>query len=137
MTNPPTGLVTFTRQSVPRSNTPRWASSTKALPRLHISSTGTIEDNGEGMLQVDFANAMVGGGVLGQGLVQEEIRFTISPELIVSRLFTQRLEDNEVLIISGIERFSNYKGYADTFEFTGLFTDNCIVFVFFVNFDCI
>jgi len=53
------------------------------------------------MFQVDFANAKIGGGVLGHGCVQEEIRFLISPELILSRLFTEKLEDNECLIISG------------------------------------
>lgn len=52
-------------------------------------------------LQVDFANRMVGGGVIGQGLVQEEIRFLINAELIVSRLFTEALEHNECLIITG------------------------------------
>ena len=40
-------------------------------------------------LQVDFANKFVGGGVLGDGCVQEEIRFLINPELIVTRLFTE------------------------------------------------
>ena len=47
------------------------------------------------MLEIDFANAFVGGGVIGGGCVQEEIRFLICPELIVSRLFTERLQDNE------------------------------------------
>ena len=42
------------------------------LPRL--ASAGTIEADGLGMLQADFANKFVGGGVLGHGLVQEEIR---------------------------------------------------------------
>lgn len=51
--------------------------------------------------QVDFANRFVGGGVTGHGLVQEEIRFIINPELIVSRLFTEALEHNECLIITG------------------------------------
>lgn len=70
-------------------------------------------------IQVDFANAYVGGGVLGHGCVQEEIRFLICPELIISRLFTERLQDNEVLVIEGFERYSNYKGYAHTFQFDG------------------
>lgn len=51
--------------------------------------------------QVDFANRFVGGGVTGAGLVQEEIRFLINPELIVSRLFTEVLDHNECLIITG------------------------------------
>lgn len=50
---------------------------------------------------MDFANRFVGGGVTGAGLVQEEIRFLISPELIVSRLFTEVLDHNECLIITG------------------------------------
>jgi poly(ADP-ribose) glycohydrolase len=52
-------------------------------------------------VQVDFANKLVGGGVLGRGLVQEEIRFIICPELIVSRLLTEELGDNECLIVTG------------------------------------
>lgn len=52
-------------------------------------------------MQVDFASSWVGGGVLSSGLVQEEILFLMSPELIVSRLFTERLANNECLIITG------------------------------------
>lgn len=51
--------------------------------------------------QVDFAAKVIGGGVLDSGLVQEEILFLLYPELIVSRLFTQELDDNECLIITG------------------------------------
>lgn len=51
---------------------------------------------------MDFANRFVGGGVTGHGLVQEEIRFLINPELIISRLFTEALEYNECLIITGV-----------------------------------
>lgn len=50
---------------------------------------------------MDFANKFVGGGVIGSGLVQEEIRFLINPELIVSRLFTEALDDDECLVITG------------------------------------
>ncbi|KAL2078271.1 hypothetical protein ACEWY4_025956 [Coilia grayii] len=97
--NPPTGLVTFTRQSL--DTFPEWESSETKLTRLHITCVGTIEDQGHGMLQVDFANRFVGGGVTGGGLVQEEIRFLINPELIISRLFTESLQPNECLIITG------------------------------------
>ena len=44
------------------------------------------EGFGASVLQLDFANKYVGGGVLGNGCVQEEIRFLICPELIVSCL---------------------------------------------------
>lgn len=110
----PTGLVTFTRQCIDRF--PDWAESTKKLRKLHITCEGTIEGNGHGMLQVDFANRYVGGGVTSAGLVQEEIRFIINPELIASRLFTEELDPNECLIITGAEQYSEYKGYAESYK---------------------
>ncbi|EPY78174.1 poly(ADP-ribose) glycohydrolase [Camelus ferus] len=88
----------------------------KPLTRLHVTYEGTIEGNGQGMLQVDFANRFVGGGVTSAGLVQEEIRFLINPELIVSRLFTEVLDHNECLIITGTEQYSEYTGYAETYR---------------------
>ena len=117
----PTGTVTFTRQVL--QSPPNWESQSQ-FTRLHVTSDGTIEDNGYGMLQMDFANKYVGGGVLGQGCVQEEIRFLICPELIVSRLFTEELDDNECLVVTGIEQFSRYNGYASTFEWAGDFVDS-------------
>ncbi|KAG1945338.1 poly(ADP-ribose) glycohydrolase [Pimephales promelas] len=113
----PTGLITYTRQCLQRP--PSWASSEKQFSKLHICSEGTIEEQGYGMLQVDFANRFVGGGVTGSGLVQEEIRFLINPELIAARLFTEALEDNECLIITGTERFSRYSGYSHTYRWDG------------------
>ncbi|XP_068424615.1 poly(ADP-ribose) glycohydrolase-like [Clinocottus analis] len=110
----PKGLVTFTRQHL--NNPPNWESSQTLLKRLHITCEGTIEDDGYGMLQVDFANRFVGGGVTGHGLVQEEIRFLINPELIVSRLFTEALDDSECLIVTGTEQYSQYAGYAESYR---------------------
>ncbi|XP_058507444.1 poly(ADP-ribose) glycohydrolase isoform X1 [Solea solea] len=110
----PKGLVTFTRQTL--NNPPNWESCQTRLTRLHITCEGTIEDDGYGMLQVDFANRFVGGGVTGHGLVQEEIRFLINSELIVSRLFTEALEHNECLIITGTEQYSKYSGYAESYK---------------------
>jgi poly(ADP-ribose) glycohydrolase len=117
----PRGVVSFRRQVL--SEFPRWSKSNKPLSELHVHAEGTIEDNGTGMLQVDFANKYIGGGILSHGCVQEEIRFCINPELIVSRLFTPVLEDNECLIIVGAERFSTYSGYGATFRWTGDFRD--------------
>lgn len=48
----PKGVVTFTRRSLSESQLPNWKLSTKCLPELRITSEGTIEDNGTGMLQV-------------------------------------------------------------------------------------
>ncbi|XP_033835851.1 poly(ADP-ribose) glycohydrolase [Periophthalmus magnuspinnatus] len=119
--NRPKGVVTFTRQTL--TSSPDWDSSQSQLTRLHITCKGTIEEDGYGMLQVDFANRFVGGGVTGHGLVQEEIRFVINPELIVSRLFTEALESNECLIITGTEQYSKYSGYAESYKWVGSYKD--------------
>ncbi|RXN08775.1 poly(ADP-ribose) glycohydrolase-like protein [Labeo rohita] len=120
----PNGLITYTRQCL--QSLPSWSSSEKQFSKLHISCDGTIEDQGYGMLQVDFANRFVGGGVTGSGLVQEEIRFLINPELIAARLFTEALDDNECLIITGTEQFSRYSGYSDTYRWDGNHNDQTL-----------
>ncbi|KOO22164.1 poly(ADP-ribose) glycohydrolase-like protein [Chrysochromulina tobinii] len=84
---------------------------------VHARADGTIEDADRSHLQLDFANRSIGGGVLRNGCVQEEIRFLLSPELIVSRAFAESLEDHEALLLEGVERFSSYRGYARTFEY--------------------
>ncbi|XP_063749178.1 LOW QUALITY PROTEIN: poly(ADP-ribose) glycohydrolase [Eleginops maclovinus] len=120
----PTGLVTFTRKSLDKPL--NWKSSQAQLTNLHITCEGTIEDDGYGMLQVDFANQFVGGGVTSSGLVQEEIRFLINPELIVSRLFTEALDHNECLIITGTQQYSKYTGYAQTYKWAGSHQDTTL-----------
>ena len=74
-------------------------------------------------LQADFANKFIGGGVLGRGCVQEEIRFMVCPELIVSRLFMEMMLEKESIVIVGAERFSFYSGYASSFLWTGPYSD--------------
>ncbi|CAI5533632.1 unnamed protein product [Closterium sp. Naga37s-1] len=81
------------------------------VPMHHqVHERGTIEDDGTGCVQVDFANAFVGGGTLGSGCAQEEIRFVICPELIVGMLFLPAMENNETIEIVGPERFTRYTG---------------------------
>eukprot|EP01126_Amoeba_proteus_P037031 TRINITY_DN3793_c0_g4_i5.p1 TRINITY_DN3793_c0_g4~~TRINITY_DN3793_c0_g4_i5.p1 ORF type:complete len:446 (-),score=94.35 TRINITY_DN3793_c0_g4_i5:283-1620(-) len=118
----PLGSVSFKRQVI--DEFPDWENCKLPLRKLFVNSQGSIEDSGYGMLQVDFANKIIGGGVIGSGCVQEEIRFVINPECIVSRLFTLELKPNEALIIKGSERFSSYSGYSHTFEWTGDYIDN-------------
>ncbi|XP_041089490.1 poly(ADP-ribose) glycohydrolase [Polyodon spathula] len=118
---PPQGLVTFERRSLVGPHD--WIHCDSKISKLHITSEGAIEKEGKGMLQVDFACAMVGGGVLGSGLVQEEIRFLTHTELIVSRLFTEKLSDRDVLCITGPQCYSEYTGYSDTYRWVGPHTD--------------
>lgn len=57
------------------------------------------------------------------GCVQEEIRFVICPELMVTMLVTEALDDTEALIVTGIERYSKYEGYSNSFKWSGDFID--------------
>ncbi|XP_046860470.1 poly(ADP-ribose) glycohydrolase-like [Xenia sp. Carnegie-2017] len=122
----PEGTLSFQRQVLHQDEIPNWGRRKTTLTNLRAVSEGTIEDNAPGMLQVDFANCLVGGGVLSRGCVQEEIRFLMYPEMIVSRLITEKLEDNECLIITGAQRFGKYTGYAKTFRFMGPVKDDTL-----------
>ena len=52
----PTGTVTFTRQVIEKF--PDWDNDDTKLKALHVSSEGTIEDDGEGFLQVHYECAV-------------------------------------------------------------------------------
>ena len=117
----PNGVVSFERQCLPVQSLNWWVSE-KRLSMVKFS-TGTIESKQKGWSEVDFANKYIGGGVITSGSVQEEIRFLLSPELIVARLFTESLGDTEALIITGAEQFNECDGYSDTFRFRGNFDD--------------
>lgn len=99
-----------------------WEGSKENLSKVIVLDEGAIEER-KGAIQVDFANKFLGGGVLDSGCVQEEIRFAISPELVASMLFCERMLDHEAMIIMGAEQYSEYLGYSDTFRFVGDFQD--------------
>lgn len=103
-----------------------WESCKDPLSKVIVVDDGGIEER-VGAIQVDFANKYLGGGVLDSGCVQEEIRFAVSPELLVAMLFTERMLDHEAVIVMGAEQYSKYSGYADTFKFEGDFKDNADV----------
>ncbi|KAL6582014.1 hypothetical protein OROMI_006028 [Orobanche minor] len=130
--NMPTGNVSFERKLLHLKNSSSdivyphadfWSKSTVSLCQLEVRTTGLIEDQLTEALEVDFANKYIGGGALSWGCVQEEIRFMINPELIVSTLFLPEMADNEAIEIVGSERFSNYTGYARSFRFSGDYVD--------------
>lgn len=109
----PNTIISYERRHVPTKF--NWSASTDQLSKIEITSDQRLENN-VGMLQVDFANKWIGGGVLNEGAVQEEIRFVISPELIIARLFTEPLDDDEVLVVTGTAQYSSYTGYSGTFK---------------------
>lgn len=93
-------------------------SPTTPLVLVRIRNDTRIEDTTSAHLQVDFANKYVGGGALTEGCVQEEIRFMINPECLVSMLVVEPLDTNEALHIIGVHRYSDYTGYGHTFACT-------------------
>jgi poly(ADP-ribose) glycohydrolase len=68
---------------------------------------------------INFAIRYVGGGVLGNGCGQEEIKFVTCPDLIAALFFTEPLQDHEALVITGAKPYSTYKGYGQDFEYVG------------------
>ena len=57
-------------------------------------------------LHADFAGEVIGGRVLTNGAVQEEILFTINTECLVSMLFCpKQMLGNESILIMGISSF--------------------------------
>ena len=117
LSDQPAGCVTFRRQQLEQPFD--WSLNNSTPTQLKIDNEGRIEDTSETALKVDFANKKIGGGVLSGGCVQEEIYFLICPEMIVSRLFTECLQPHEALVMIGPERFSDYSGYSDSFEWSG------------------
>eukprot|EP00397_Hematodinium_sp_SG-2012_P036606 GEMP01039538.1.p1 GENE.GEMP01039538.1~~GEMP01039538.1.p1 ORF type:complete len:468 (+),score=67.46 GEMP01039538.1:116-1519(+) len=98
-----------------------WRCNEQRLSEVVVDA-GVIEEK-HGMLQADFANQYLGGGVLWDGNVQEEIRFMICPELLVLMPFCEAMVDNESLLIIGATQYVSYRGYGKSFECTGPIND--------------
>lgn len=118
----PEERITFKREVV--LDFPDWSKCKETLTTVVAHTEGRIEDEGKDSIQIDFANKFIGGGVLNYGCVQEEIRFCISPECLVSRYLCESLSDNESLLIIGTERYSKYSGYASSTQFSGPYEDS-------------
>lgn len=118
----PKGKVRFERRSVAMDQFPKFVSSTKPLVDVVVEPSKSIEDCVE-CLQVDFANMYLGGGCLGGGCVQEEIKFAVCPELICGCLIFERMERNEAILMLGAEQYSKYEGYAFTLRYGGKYKD--------------
>ncbi|KAL5004025.1 hypothetical protein ScPMuIL_017481 [Solemya velum] len=122
----PAGSIIYSRQVIPLCEVPTldtWLNCNSVLCPVIVHQDGVIEDSGYETLHVDFANRFIGGGVLGRGRVQEEIKFSVCPELIVSLLFMECMKPNEAIVIQGYEHFSKIEGYAASLEFAGDYQD--------------
>ena len=98
----------------------------RLLSSMELFNTpNTIEDDDftYKTIQIDFANKHIGGGVVYMGCIQEEIRMVITPELLISLLFSEVMDDNEAIVMNNMERYCKYTGYSDSFKFNGGYTD--------------
>eukprot|EP00667_Euglena_gracilis_P011258 EG_transcript_11481 len=121
--HPPKGTVTITRRALhPVLTLNEWLAAPVPLSKVTVHLDGGIED-AHGMLEADFANMYLGGGVLNGGCVQEEIRFLLSPECIVGMLMCPRMEPTEAILIEGVERFSRHSGYIWSLAFKESYED--------------
>lgn len=118
---PPPGRLRILRRCQAPPTAAQWAACEAPLTPLLVLP-GSIED-AQGCLQVDFANRFPGGGVLGRGNVQEELRFSVSPELLATTLLCPALRDDEALVVHGAARFSTIQGYGGGARFAGAFAD--------------
>lgn len=84
-------------------------------------SEDRIEDAQGADAHVDFANKRLHIGRVIPSATQEEVLFSIRPDLFIAMLVVggASMQDDEVVIISGARRFSCYKGYLRTFRYTG------------------
>lgn len=113
----PAGRLRLTRRVGRPPDEAGWAASAAPLGPISLHEGG-IED-AVGSLQVDFANRFPGGGVLGRGNVQEELRFAMSPELLASTLLCPALRDDEALLVHGAAHLARIEGYGGGARYAG------------------
>ncbi len=122
----PEGVVTIARNCLTPEERKeftlaRWTASEKPLVDITLEPKLRIEQAHD-CLQVDFANHYIGGGVDATCL-QEQILFVIYPELFVTCLLCEKMEDYEAIVITGVEQYSNYTGYSESFKYAGKCAD--------------
>eukprot|EP00928_Gymnodinium_smaydae_P029634 TRINITY_DN22265_c0_g1_i1.p1 TRINITY_DN22265_c0_g1~~TRINITY_DN22265_c0_g1_i1.p1 ORF type:complete len:488 (+),score=55.06 TRINITY_DN22265_c0_g1_i1:56-1465(+) len=101
-----------------------WLRSERPLLSLEMAPPKVGFEQAPDLAHADFANMFIGGGVLSGGCVQEEIRFSICPELVISMLVCPCMLEEEAIQIIGAEQFSAYKGYAWSLRYNGDHVDN-------------
>ena len=89
-----------------------------------VDDDTTIEDAPGIQSQVDFANKQLMIGTLIPSMTQEEVMFSIRPEMFLCLPFFDTLAPNEAVIAYGAKRYTDYSGYLETFQVTGVHYDN-------------
>ena len=112
------GALIFERRGFRRGPAPwKWEGSERPLCEVRIAD-GALEDCAA-EVQVEFANAFVGGGVMTGDFAMEEILFLVKPELMVAMALENRMADTEAICVSGAVQYSLVSGYGSSFKFAG------------------
>ncbi|MEC7987131.1 MAG: poly(ADP-ribose) glycohydrolase [Myxococcota bacterium] len=101
-----------------------WLQSDKRLASVTMQAPMTSIDGARHAWRADFANRYLGGASLSHGCVQEEILFSICPELNVGRLFSRYMRPNEAIAMVGAEQFAVPQGYGWSFSNGGVHQDS-------------
>lgn len=88
----PSGSMVFRR--VKLSPVPAVADSSAPLVPINVCSAGGIDDAADA-LHTDFANRLLGGGVLRSGAVQEEIMMAVAPDSLAGLAMMPVMADDE------------------------------------------
>eukprot|EP01105_Mastigella_eilhardi_P007299 TRINITY_DN18799_c0_g1_i1.p1 TRINITY_DN18799_c0_g1~~TRINITY_DN18799_c0_g1_i1.p1 ORF type:complete len:463 (-),score=80.24 TRINITY_DN18799_c0_g1_i1:22-1389(-) len=72
---------------------------------------------------VDFANQDLHIGTIIPSATQEEVLFSVRPELFLGLLISQRMLPKEAIIIAGAPQLIGYRGYADSFRYKKVMDD--------------
>lgn len=117
------GRLTIERRVTPPRDVAAWSYDPAPLGPLIVDDDGVIEDAAL-HLQADFANRYLGGGVLSGGCVQEEIRFSVSPELLAAMIVSPVMETREAVLVHGAERFAATASYGFKMRYAGPWDDD-------------
>jgi len=113
----PQGNVIFERVFLQGThNEDTWADCDETITSAEIIVKGSIEDTKDA-LQVVFSDKELGDQVLQLPTTQQQIMSLIHPELLLTILLFEKLQKEETVRVYGAGRYSNYKGYGDSFEF--------------------
>ena len=93
-----------------------WLQQHIPVGKVDITHTECIEDV-VGAVHLDFANRDLLRGDSTPTATQEEILFSIRPELYLTLLTVDRLQDGEVAVVRGARRFAEYTGYHESFRY--------------------
>jgi poly(ADP-ribose) glycohydrolase len=117
----PGGNIVIQRYAVDGSVMPSFAEADQTFEPddVVISTTTFIEDATECEAHVDFANKQLHIGTIIASCTQEEVLFSIRPDLFLTLMCVETLLDNEAIVVRGCPRYCKYTGYLNSFRWAG------------------